>query len=191
MDYTTLFLLALGLSADAFAVAITNGIYHYRVSKKECLLTGLTFGLFQGLMPMLGYFLGSTFSDVLHNYHHWVAFFLLGAIGINMVTEAIKERKNPDVVIEAVDIFAPRNLTLQGIATSIDALAAGVSLAVLEINIATSALLIGIITFIFCTLGVYIGKMCGSLLGYRARLFGGFVIIGIGSKIFIENQFLA
>ncbi|MFT4144004.1 MAG: manganese efflux pump, partial [Mobilitalea sp.] len=118
MDYTTLFLLALGLSADAFAVAITNGIYHNQISKKECLLTGLTFGLFQGLMPIIGYFLGSTFSDVLNNYHHWIAFFLLGAIGINMVTEAIKERKNPEAEIEAVDIFAPKNLTLQGIATA-------------------------------------------------------------------------
>lgn len=190
MDFLTLSLLALALSADAFAVAVTNGIYDSSVTKRDAFSTALTFGFFQALMPILGFVLGTTFSEVVSRYQHWIALFLLGAIGVNMMVEAVKETNNPDNNFCEINIFTPRNLIMQGIATSIDALAAGVSLAVLEINIITSALLIGIITFTLCAFGVYIGKKFGSLLGLRARFIGGLIILSIGVKIFIENQFL-
>jgi putative Mn2+ efflux pump MntP len=190
MDLLTLILLALGLSADAFAVSITNGMCSNKVTKKNVLITALTFGFFQALMPVLGFTLGKTFSDFVSRYQHWIALLLLGAIGINMIAEALKEWKNPDDSCSTMNIFSAKNLIMQGIATSIDALAAGVSLAVLKINIISSALLIGTITFFCCALGVYIGRKFGSLLGLRARLAGGIVLIVIGSKIFIEKQFL-
>lgn len=190
MDFVTLILLALGLSADAFAVAVTNGICSNRVTKKNALATAVTFGFFQGLMPVLGFFLGKTFSDFINRYQHWVALILLTIIGINMLNEVYKEWKNPEDCCPATSIFTAKNLIMQGIATSIDALAAGVSLTVMKINIVSAALLIGAITFFCCALGVYIGKKFGSLLGLRARLVGGIILVLLGLKIFVENQFL-
>ncbi|MDF2943939.1 MAG: hypothetical protein K0S01_2797 [Herbinix sp.] len=190
MDFITLALLALGLSADAFAVSVTNGMCGGKVTKRHAFYTAFTFGFFQALMPVLGFTLGRTFSDIVSRYQHWIALFLLGAIGVNMLVEAMKDWRNTLEVCSTKNIFTPRNLIIQGIATSIDALAAGVSIAVLNINIFSAALLIGAITFLCCTIGVYIGKKFGSLLGLRARLVGGLVLILIGLKIFIENQFL-
>ena len=190
MDFITLILVALGLATDAFAVAVTNGMYSSKITKKNALKTGLSFGIFQALMPILGYFLGKSFSSIVHRFQHWVALFLLGAIGINMLVEAIKDKQNSDKDQPASDLFRPKTLIMQGIATSIDALAAGVSFAVLELNIYTASILIGLITLVCCFLGVYIGRMFGTLLGRRARVFGGMILIIIGLKIFIENQFL-
>ena len=189
MDLITLILLALGLSADAFAVAVTNGICNYKVTKKDALATAITFGFFQGMMPVLGFTLGKTFSDFVCRYQHWVALMLLGAIGINMLIDTVKEWKNSEISCSEKNIFTAKNLVMQGIATSIDALAAGVSLAVMKINIFTSAALIGAITFICCAFGVYIGKKFGTLLGLRARLVGGLILLILGLKIFIENHF--
>lgn len=189
MDLFTLLFLALGLSADAFAVSVTNGLCSSRITKKNAFVTAMTFGLFQALMPILGFILGQTFSEFVNRYQHWVALFLLGFIGINMIVEAIKERRHPEDACNIKDIFTVKNLMLQGIATSIDALAAGVSFAVLKLPILSTALFIGIITFLCCVLGVYIGKRFGSLLGIRAKLMGGIILIIIGLKIFIECQF--
>jgi putative Mn2+ efflux pump MntP len=113
---------------------------------------------------------------------------LLGFIGINMIVDAVKDRKNPENECSTRNIFTINNLILQGIATSIDALAVGVSFAVLRINIVSAALLIGTITFLCCTIGVYIGRKFGSLLGVRARFIGGILLILIGLRIFAENQ---
>ncbi|MDF2541761.1 MAG: hypothetical protein K0S47_1479 [Herbinix sp.] len=190
MDIITLFLLAIGLSADAFAVSITNGMSSRHISKKNVLATAFTFGFFQAAMPTIGFLLGRTFSEIICRYQHWVALFLLGAIGVNMVIDSIKERKNPESC-SMKNIFTMKNLVLQGIATSIDALAAGVSLAVMEINIFTAVLFIGVVTFVCCSIGVYIGKRFGCLLGVRAKLLGGIILIMLGIKIFIETQFLA
>lgn len=189
MDLFTLLFLALGLSADAFAVSVTNGMCSSRITKKSAFATAMTFGLFQALMPILGFILGQTFSEFVNRYQHWVALFLLGFIGINMIVEAVKERRHPEDACNIKDIFTVKNLMLQGIATSIDALAAGVSFAVLKLPILSTALFIGIITFLCCVLGVYIGKRFGSLLGIRAKLMGGIILIIIGLKIFIECQF--
>ena len=190
MGFLTLLLLAFGLSADAFAVALSNGMCHHRVTKKQAFLTALCFGFFQALMPTLGFFLGRTFSAVVWRYQHWVALFLLGAIGVNMLSDTFKEWNNPEVDINNIkNDFSAGSLTLQGIATSIDALAAGVSIAVLNINILSSVFVIGVVTFFVCLVGVSIGKRFGSLLGIRAKIIGGIVLIATGMKIFVENQF--
>ena len=190
MGLLTLILLAFGLSADAFAVAVTNGMCSDKVTKRHAFVTAFTFGFFQAFMPVLGFTLGRTFSDFVCRYQHYIALLLLGAIGVNMLSDTYKEWKSKEAVCTNKNLFNAKNLIMQGIATSIDALAAGVSIAVLNINILSAALLIGLITFILCTLGVYIGKKFGSLLGLRAKLIGGIVLILIGLKIFIENQFL-
>jgi putative Mn2+ efflux pump MntP len=161
----------------------------HKVTKKNALITGISFGLFQAFMPVLGYFLGKTFFDLVYRYQHWIAFFLLNAIGFNMLVEAIREHKATENPLHNRYIFTIKNLAIQGIATSIDALAAGVSFAVLKINIFIASLLIGIITFYCCFFGVCIGRVFGSLLGLRARLIGGIILIVTGIKIFLEHQF--
>ncbi|MGF7145005.1 putative Mn2+ efflux pump MntP [Anaerotaenia torta] len=192
MDLITLVLLALGLSADAFAVAITNGMCSSKITKQHAVATGLAFGFFQALMPVLGFILGRTFSDFVCRFQHWIALILLGAIGINMLVDTFKEWKSAGTVsaCSTRNIFSVKNLLIQAVATSIDALAAGVSIAVLNIHILYAALLIGLITFVLCTAGVYIGKSFGSLLGLRAKVAGGVVLLFIGLKIFTENQFM-
>lgn len=189
MDFITLTLLSLGLAADAFAVSVTDGICGYRITKSKVLLIGITFGFFQAIMPTLGFFLGKAFFDIIHRYQHWVALFLLMAIGINMLSDAVNDLHNPDKSNHDIDIFSAKNIIMQGIATSIDALAAGVSFAVLQINILSASFLIGLITFLCCCIGVCIGKIFGSLLGLRAKFFGGIILLAIGAKIFVENQF--
>ncbi|MDF2510916.1 MAG: hypothetical protein K0S04_782 [Herbinix sp.] len=190
MGVITIILLALGLSTDAFAVAVSNGIYSKHITRKDAVSTAFTFGLFQGLMPVIGFTLGSTFHELISRFQHWVALFLLSAIGINMLVDALKDLKSAEESCYSTNVFTAKNLVMQGIATSIDALAAGISFAVLELNIWITASLIGIITFFCCFLGVEIGKRFGSLLGTNARLIGGCILILIGLKIFFENQFL-
>lgn len=189
MDLLTLILIAFGLSADAFAVAVTNGMCSSKITKKNAFATALTFGLFQALMPVAGFLLGRTFSEFVSRFQHWVALFLLSFIGINMISDAVRERRNLEECCVTKNIFTAKNLILQGIATSIDALAAGVSFAIMENNILYASLLIGIITFVCCSFGVYIGRKFGTLLGLRARLSGGGLLILIGVRIFVEHQF--
>ncbi len=190
MDFITLILLALSLAADAFAVSITNGICSNKITFHNAFVTGITFGVFQAMMPVLGFVLGNSFSETVHRYQHWIALFLLGAIGINMLAEAARDRVQIEENTSDQNVFAINNLILQGIATSIDALAAGLSFAVLDLNIFSAVLTIGIVTFCTCFLGVYIGKIFGSLLGIRAKMISGIVLLLIGLKLFIENQFL-
>jgi putative Mn2+ efflux pump MntP len=187
MDFITQILLSFCLATDAFAVSITNGMCSCKVTKKNVLATAFTFGFFQGIMPILGFLFGNRFTGVISRYQHFVALFLLGAIGLNMIVDAIKDKQNPEGQCKAKNVFSTKNLILQGIATSIDALAVGVSLAALDANITTTALLIGGITFMCCLFGVYIGRKFGLLLGIRAKFGGGILLILIGIKIFIEN----
>lgn len=187
MDIITQILLAFCLATDAFAVSLTNGMCSSKITKKNVLDTAFTFGAFQGLMPILGYILGNSFTEIISRYQHYVALFLLGAIGLNMIAEAIKEHKHPEDACTSKNMFSTGNLIIQGIATSIDALAVGVSLAALNVYIPSTALLIGIITFLCCGFGVYIGRKFGVLLGIRAKFGGGILLILIGVKIFIEN----
>ena len=188
MDFITQILLAFCLATDAFAVSITNGMCSSKITQKNVFETALTFGAFQGLMPVLGYVLGNSFTEIITRYQHYVALFLLGAIGLNMIVETIKEHKDPENICSSRNVFSLGNLIVQGIATSIDALAVGVSLAALNVYIPSTALLIGVITFLCCGFGVYIGKKFGVLLGIRAKFGGGILLILIGVKIFIENM---
>ena len=185
MDLFTQVLIGFCLATDAFAVSITNGICSRRVTKENVLATALTFGAFQGIMPVLGFALGNSFAYVIYRYQHFVVLFLLGSIGVNMIVEAIKEIKHPEELHHSDKIFTPKNLILQGIATSIDALAVGVSLSAIDADIAETSLLIGIITFLCCGFGVYIGRKFGVLLGLKAKLVGGILLILIGTKSFL------
>lgn len=187
MDLFTPFLFALGLSADAFAVSVTDGICSSRIKRSNALATALTFGLFQGIMPLLGYIIGNRFSAVICRYQYWVSLILLCAIGINMIVEVIKDSKNKDnIKCTTKNIFSAKYLILQGIATSIDALAAGVSMVAMDLNIIIASTIICIVTFLVCFLGVYIGKRFGNILGLRARLVGGIILILIGFRIFFD-----
>ena len=187
MDLLTQIILSFCLATDAFTVSVTNGMCSCKVTKQNVITTALTFGLFQGIMPILGFILGNSFTNAISKYQHFIALFLLAAIGINMIVEAVRETKNPEGICNNKNIFTAKNLIIQGIATSIDALAVGVSLAAIDANITTTSLLIGSITFLCCAFGVYIGRKFGLLLGIRAKFAGGILLILIGIKILVEN----
>lgn len=187
--YITLLFMSLGLASDAFAVSITNGMSQSKVRRRHTFATALSFATFQTTMPILGYLMGSSFLSIICYYHHWIALLLLGGIGLNMVRDAYREQNCPCEASETKAMFTTKNLVLQGIATSIDAFAAGISLFVLGFPLLMSAIMIGSITFILCYAGVNIGKKFGSLLGLRAKYLGGIVLIILGIKIFLESFF--
>ena len=165
---------------DAFAVAICKGLSFDKMSWKKALIPGIYFGAFQGLMPVLGYFLGSSFKNIIESYDHWVAFILLAIIGINMIRESREEvRRDSNLGFAAMIPLA--------VATSIDALAVGVSFAIVGVNIALAAGLIGCTTFVIATLGFKVGNMFGAKYKSKAEVFGGIILIAIGVKILIEH----
>ncbi len=181
--------LGISLAMDAFSVSITNGMRCTRFKFRHALADGLTFGFFQALMPMIGLFLGLSCLKYIQPIDHWIAFILLGGIGFNMIRGALKKEEEEDCTPNP---FTFKNLLLQGIATSIDALAVGVGFSA-ELSgygegILTAAI-IGIATCILSTAGVYVGKLFGGLLKQKAEIFGGIVLIGIGLKILIEHLF--
>ena len=186
MELSTLFFLALGLAMDASAVSISNVLCYRNIRKKQIIITALTFGVFQGLMPVIGFYVGRVFSSVVSSLDHWIALILLGFIGGSMIVESIKEFKNMELCKTKKD-FTLRTLLLQGIATSIDALAVGVSFSFLKTNIAIASLFIGVITFICCLIGAAVGKKFGAYLKEWAKIFGGTILILIGIKIFLEH----
>ncbi|WP_367925955.1 manganese efflux pump MntP family protein [uncultured Ruthenibacterium sp.] len=186
MDLMTLFVLALGLSMDAFAVSISNTMCFTQLRRRQCVAASLSFGIFQGVMPTIGFFAGRAFAGFISSVDHWVAFVLLALIGGNMVREAIEEMRKPE------ECPLERNYTFkmmlaQAVATSIDALAVGVSLAALNVNIVAAAGFIAGVTFVCCLVGHFLGRRFGSLLGKRAEILGGLILIGIGLKILIEH----
>lgn len=189
MGNITVILLAIGVAMDAFAVSITNGICYKDFKKFHMILTAITFGLFQAFMPILGYLIGNSFYDTIAFIDHWIALILLSIIGINMLVEGIQSLKK-NVHACKVQSFGLKVLLIQGIATSIDALAVGISIAVTKTNIITSSIYIGIITSFLCFFGCLLGKKFDALLKEKAEIFGGIVLIGIGFKIFIEHIFL-
>ena len=186
MGTMTLALIALGLSMDAFAVSISNGMCYRNFGRREAAAASFAFGLFQMGMPILGYFAGRAFSDVIRSADHWIALLLLGAIGGKMLFDGVRELRHPGGC-EAGRLFSFRVLLVQAVATSIDALAIGVSFAVLQVNIVTAAAFIGVITFCCCLVGAKLGRRFGLLLGTRAEIFGGCILVGIGVKIFLEH----
>lgn len=185
MSIIEIIVLSVGLAMDATAVSMTNGMNDTKMKIKKILLIGLTFGLFQALMPLLGYLFGMLFVDFIEKIDHWIALILLGFLGIQMLREGVSKKEEQD----DVKGLGLKLLLIQGVATSIDALAVGVSLASLKVNILYSVISIGIITAILSVIGVFIGKKFGDLLNNKASILGGIILIGIGLKIFIEHMF--
>ncbi len=189
MSFIELLIIAIGVSMDAFAVAVCKGLSMTTVNKKNALKIGLYFGFFQALMPLIGYSLGIGFHEKIAAIDHWIAFVLLGLIGLNMVKESL-ELKNQceiDQADPAEDGLCPKNLCILSIATSIDALAVGITLAFLNVNIVSSASIIGITTFLISTIGVYIGSNFGAKFKSKAEFFGGSVLILMGIKILLSH----
>jgi putative Mn2+ efflux pump MntP len=186
MEFFTLVFVALGLSADAFAISVSNGMCYRNIDKKQEFFTALTFGLFQAVMPMLGYLAGRSFSRAISFLDHWIALGLLGYIGGKMVYGAVKELRHPESCPPKKE-FTFQVLMLQGVASSIDAFAVGISFAVMGLNIFLSAALIGGITFVCCLFGAQLGRRFGMLLKQKAEIIGGLILIGIGIKVFLEH----
>ena len=180
-------MIAIGLSMDAFAVAVCKGLAMKRFNVNKALLCALFFGAFQGLMPVIGYFVGSAFEVYINKYDHWIAFVLLVFIGIHMVYEALHEDED-----DVNDSFSLKELTVLAIATSIDALIIGVSFAALpNVNIAFSASTIALITFTLSAVGVAIGNKFGSRFKSKAEIAGGVILVCIGTKVLIEHLFFS
>lgn len=181
--------LGISLAMDAFSVSVSNGMQCRRFRFRHALADGLTFGFFQALMPMLGLLLGLSCLKYIEPLDHWVALLLLGGIGFNMIRGALKKEEDEEC---ASNPFTPKNLLIQGVATSIDALAVGVGFSTELSGYGEGFLtagIIGIVTCIASTAGVYIGKVFGGLLKQKAEIFGGVILIGIGLKILIEHLF--
>lgn len=184
MNNFELILIAVGLSMDAFSVSICKGLTTQRFSWRTALTCGLWFGSFQALMPVVGYFLGAQFQEMIETYDHWIAFGLLFLIGTNMIREAVWGKKEKDENNGSLDL---KTMFLLAIATSIDALAIGVSFAFIQVNIWIAISIIGVITFLFSILGVKIGNVFGSKYEKSAEIIGGIILIIIGLKILFEH----
>lgn len=182
MNLFSVFLVGVGLSMDAFAAAICKGLAIKKNFLEKSLVIALFFGVFQGLMPYIGYLLGSIFAEKLQAVDHWIAFVLLGVIGLNMIREA--RDKTCPIEEDRLDI---KKLFVLAIATSIDTLAVGVSFAFLEIKISLAVLVIGFTTFVISFAGVQIGKFFGIALKDKAQITGGIILILLGVKILVEH----
>ena len=182
MDILELFLIAAGLSMDAFAVSVCKGLSVQRLKPRHYLLTGTWFGGFQALMPSAGFLLGSAFEQYIVSFDHWIAFVLLALIGGNMVKESFSGEE------ECHDgSFSVRTMFLLAVATSIDALAVGVTFAFLQVDLIPAVTLIGVCTFLLSAAGVKIGHLFGVKYKSRAELLGGAVLVLIGLKILLEH----
>ncbi len=205
MNLLELFLIAIGLSMDAFAVAICTGLTMPKVTIKKSLVVGLYFGFFQGIMPLMGYMLGTQFSDKIITFDHWIAFALLSIIGSKMLIDSFKkegcaDRECPSITCTDRECpggerpktkeasLKPAEMLPLALATSIDALAVGVSFAFLNISITPAVLSIGIITLILSMMGVKIGNIFGVKFKSKAELLGGIILVLMGLKILLEHM---
>lgn len=182
MDVLAVFLIAVGLAMDALAVSVCKGLSLRDPSVRHIIIIGLWFGIFQALMPVIGFFLGSAMYDLISDYDHWIAFILLAIIGLNMVREGLsgeEESIDADVGVRAMLPLA--------IATSIDALAVGITFAMTEGSIVVPALIIGVVTFAISAAGVKAGSYVGQRFGSIAEVFGGIILVLIGLKILLEH----
>ncbi|MDD4923294.1 MAG: manganese efflux pump MntP family protein [Dehalococcoidales bacterium] len=183
LDLISIFIIAIGLSADCFAVAFSGCIAMKSVSRKQVIIASLSFGIFQALMPLLGWLAGQTVVDLIADYDHWLAFGLLAFIGGQMVWESFRKEDKECTT----DITKLSTLLTLSIATSIDALAVGLTFAFLEVNIAVASGVIGVTAFLISILGFLLGRKAGKVLGKRAELIGGLVLIAIGLRILISH----
>lgn len=185
MKILEIFLIGIGLAMDAFAVSICKGLSINKIDIKKICMVGAYFGIFQAIMPLLGYFFAKGFECFVVQIDHWIAFILLLFIGISMIKEAFSnknEEKNDDISFKTMIILA--------LATSIDALAIGITFAFLKVNILISATVIGVTTFIISSIGVIIGSRFGDMFGNKAKFLGGIILISIGVKILLEHLYL-
>jgi len=186
MNFISILMIGIGLAMDAFAVSLTMGLSTTKKNKiKIASKAGIFFGLFQGLMPLTGWLLGIKFTKYIEKIDHWIAFGLLVFIGGKMVYESIKGNDDEEKQID----FSNKRFLVLAIATSIDALAVGVSFAFLSVNILSASIIIACTTFILCIVAVYIGGVLGSVLKSKSEIIGGVILIIMGSKILIEHLF--
>lgn len=182
MDLIELFLIAVGLSMDAFAVSVCKGLAMPKCTFKKAAIVGLWFGGFQALMPAIGYVLGAQFQETIASIDHWIAFVLLALIGGNMIHEALdNDEEEADASLDVKTMF------LLAVATSIDALAIGITFAFLKVNIIPAVCFIGIVTFIISFAGVKIGNVFGARYKNKAEIVGGVILILLGLKILLEH----
>lgn len=186
MEFVTILLIAVSLAIDAFAVSISNGVSVKGFGKKQAATQGLYFGGFQFLMPVIGWFLGSSVKTYIESVDHWIAFVLLAVIGGNMIRESFGD----DEEESGQSVLTAKVLLLQAVATSIDALAVGISFAILDVNIWWAAGIIGVVSFVLSFCGGMLGKGLGNFLQAKAEFAGGAVLILIGIKILVEHVFL-
>ena len=185
MGFLELFILAVGLSMDACAVSICKGLSMKKAGMREGAICGIWFGGFQALMPLIGFFLGTLFADAIEAFDHWVAFGLLAIIGINMLKEAFEK---PECEECGCDDLSAKKMFVMAVATSIDALAVGVSLAMAGgVNIFLAVALIGVVTFAMSAAGVKVGNVFGSRFEKKAQIAGGCILIILGVKILLEH----
>ena len=183
MSILEILLLGIGLSMDAFAVSICKGLSTKKLQIKHYLIIGAWFGGFQALMPTIGYFLGSTFEQYITAFDHWVAFVLLAAIGANMIKESFSKEES-----ETNSSFSFKTMLLMALATSIDALAVGITFALLpDVNVPLAVCLIGVTTFVCSAAGLKVGNLFGLRYKAKAELAGGIILILIGLKILLEH----
>ncbi len=182
MSILELFILAVGLSMDAFAVSVCKGLSLGKINIKHMCIAGAWFGGFQALMPLIGYLLGTRFASLVDAYDHWIAFALLLVIGLNMIREGIKGEE------DSVDAsMGVKTMFLMAVATSIDALAVGVTFAFLEVQIIPAIIFIGCTTFILSAIGVKVGSMFGYKYKSKAEICGGIILVILGTKILLEG----
>ncbi len=181
MSLLELFILAVGLSMDAMAVAVCKGLSAQKLKPRHAVITGLYFGGFQAAMPIIGYLLAWSFRAYIERVDHWIAFVLLGLIGANMIKESFGKAEECDCS------FCPKAMLPMAVATSIDALAVGVTFAFLQVRILPAVTLIGVITFALSAVGVYIGHLFGAKFKSKAELVGGIVLVLMGCKILLEH----
>ena len=185
MNLLELFVIAVGLSMDAFAVSICKGLALRQMSWKKAALAGLYFGGFQAGMPLLGYMLGVRFQGLIASVDHWIAFVLLSIIGASMIKEAMGEAEDLN------DSFQVKDMLVLAVATSLDALAVGVTFAFLQVSIVPAVSFIGVITFALSLVGIKIGNVFGTKFKAKAELAGGVILIFMGIKILVEHLFFS
>ena len=187
MSFVELLLFGIGLSMDAFAVSICKGLSVRKLRPKHAITVGLWFGGFQALMPLIGYLLGKQFEWLITSIDHWIAFILLGFIGGKMILEAVKEWNEEDIVEVKDQPLDHRNMFVLAVATSIDALAVGITFAFLNTPILEAITIIGIMTMIISIVGVVIGNYFGGKYKHKAELVGGIILVLLGVRILIQH----
>ena len=187
MDFISIIIIAVGLSADCFAVSVSNGFSRHHLKFKNYFIVALSFAGFQAFMPLLGWLLGSSFAENIKAADHWVAFGLLSFIGIKMIYESFHKDKK-DTSEKSLNVLT---IIAQSIATSIDALIVGISFAFTKVNIYESAVIIGSVTLFLSLSGFCIGKKYGKKISYRAEIIGGIILILLGIKILIEHLYFS